>query len=122
MRWTKENYMVLIILPIILLMCFGVWSIKTDDSFVARIRSDVPEWDLTNVDLKNQIARVEGMSVEYVPNALLTPDSFDAHDDIRIGCPAEDVQFYTARYPFLCPTGNITPLHLQALTTPTAFF
>ena len=71
-------------LPLILFMAFGLISIASRPES-QRVDGVYGIYDLRRFDFENYIAETRGQ-LEYIPNALLTPDEFAAWDgDIQIG-------------------------------------
>ena len=84
------------VLPLIVLVMFLVWGIKprTDDIRTAVSADGI--WVLDDTELMQTAVRLTG-DVEYVPNALLTPQEFEGRTDIRIGQPGNEIQYATSR-------------------------
>lgn len=84
------------VLPLIVLVMFLVWGIKprTDDIRTAVSADGI--WVLEDTELMQTAVRLTG-DVEYVPNALLTPQEFEGRTDIRIGQPGNEIQYATSR-------------------------
>lgn len=53
-------------------------------------------WVLDDTEFMQTAVRLTG-DVEYVPNALLTPQEFEGRTDIRIGQPGNEIQYATSR-------------------------
>lgn len=85
----KERWTLAAVLPLIVLVMFLVWGIKprTDDIRTAVSADGI--WVLEDTELMQTAVRLTG-DVEYVPNALLTPQEFEGRTDIRIGQPGDN--------------------------------
>lgn len=92
----KERWTLAAVLPLIVLVMFLVWGIKprTDDIRTAVSADGI--WVLDDTELMQTAVRLTG-DVEYVPNALLTPQEFEGRTDIRIGQPGNEIQYATSR-------------------------
>lgn len=92
----KERWTLAAVLPLIVLVMFLVWGIKprTDDIRTAVSADGI--WVLDDTELMQTAVRLTG-DVEYVPNALLTPQEFEGRTDIRIGQPENEIQYATSR-------------------------
>lgn len=84
-------------LVIIVLLCFGIWYVKTDHSAQIELYSGTPEWDLRGVDMQSHYVRLRGGISDYVPGEFLTPEAFAASDAIQTGSPKDAAEAYTAR-------------------------
>ncbi|MDL2233088.1 histidine kinase [Ruminococcaceae bacterium OttesenSCG-928-L11] len=98
----KTNYLPLLMLPIIIVVCLGLWSIQVTP--LNHISSETATYDLRDIDFSESIANVN-RTVEYVPGVLLTPDEFTAREDIIVGTIPEDVTVATMRIRLLLPEG-----------------
>lgn len=101
----KENWMLFLILPLIILLMLAVWSARPRMDEVVRVEAQNGVWDLTGVDFSADTASLEGM-VEYVPEALLTPEEFAASDNIQFGHPHRQYQYCTTRITVKVPEGS----------------
>ncbi len=102
MNLKKMNYLPLIILPIILLVCFGLWQVKEMGTPVEAVDSETGTFDMRDIDFNNTLASVT-RTVEYVPGVLLTPEEFDIRDDIQVGRVPDGARPYTMRIRVLVP-------------------
>jgi hypothetical protein len=78
----KENLILFLLLPVVTAVCVLIWYSGTS-SFYDRvdyryIPSDNGNYDLSTLDFENTVIRING-NVEFIPNALLTPEAFAAH-------------------------------------------
>lgn len=90
----RERRVLWIVLPLILLVCLSLWYARTfyryDITSVVNIESQDGVWDLTDVDFTNTIVKLTG-DVAYLPDVILTPDEFAAHQgEATLGEPGEE--------------------------------
>ncbi len=90
----RERRVLWIVLPLILLVCLSLWYARTfyryDITTVVEVESQAGVWDLTNVDFTNTIVKLTG-DTTYLPNVILTPDEFAAHQaQATLGEPGEE--------------------------------
>ena len=90
----RERRVLWIVLPLILLVCLSLWYARTfyryDITTVVEVESQAGVWDLTNVDFTNAIVKLTG-DTTYLPNVILTPDEFAAHQaQATLGEPGEE--------------------------------
>lgn len=100
-----DNRILFIILPLIAVLMLALWSVKphVDEARVAVSADGV--WDLNGAGLGLAPIRLDG-DVEYVPNALLTPEEFAASADILVGQPVDGPQYATSRMRLRVPQGS----------------
>lgn len=104
-RTHLQNFIPLLTLPVMLAVCLALWMTMSNIRY-AEVESSTGVWDLRGFDFPNESARVVG-AVEYIPNALLTPEEFDARaDEIQIGYPQNAASFSTSRIRILLPEGS----------------
>ncbi|MDO4274640.1 MAG: 7TM diverse intracellular signaling domain-containing protein [Eubacteriales bacterium] len=105
----KEWWSLSLLLPCIFVLCFFVWQLKADTSAMITLHSDDPVWDLRSVEMQKHYVRLKGDKVEYVPQALLTPEEFDNNPKAQVVKTekAEETQYYTARFRILVPDGRV---------------
>ncbi len=101
----KINYLPLIILPIILLVSFAVWLSKVDPIPTVNVDFDNGFYDMRDIDFSSTYGGIR-KDVEYVLDALLTPEEFDQRDDILVGRVPDGERIYTARIKVLVPDGK----------------
>ncbi|MDL2258576.1 winged helix-turn-helix domain-containing protein [Eubacteriales bacterium OttesenSCG-928-K08] len=116
MQRKKENLTLFIILPLILVLCYWVWATRVDKSKEVIVYSDTQEWYLHEYDFDDIFVRARGDIAEYVPEALLTPEEFEAADYI-VGKPKNAAQYLTSRFRLYVPDGKV-----YALTTDSVDF
>ena len=100
----KQNAIFIAILLLTVLICgtLYLWSGDT----VAHIPSGDGTRDLLNADFSSGSFDLSG-PVEYIPNALLTPDEFEAGlDEALTGDPADFVSYSTGRLRVYVPIGT----------------
>lgn len=100
------NYAPLLALPLILAVCFLLLPLLSAEGYTDS-RSETGVWDLRDFDFENGYVRLLG-PVEYIPNALLTPEEFDARsDEAVLGHPQTDhpSTTVTSRSRVLLPDG-----------------
>lgn len=112
----KQKYILFIILPLILLICFWIWITRVDTEKEVIVLSDTPEWHLYGYDFDEIFVRAMGSTAEYVPDALLTPEEFEKADYI-VGKPKGAAEYLTARFRLFVPDGRV-----YALTTDSVDF
>lgn len=101
----KGNLPLFFILPLIVLLCFGIWVLRVDVTEQVTVDSDTPEWYLYDYDFDKVFVRARGNTVEYVPGALLTPEEFDSADYIT-GDPKNAADYLTTRIRLYVPDGR----------------
>ncbi|MFR4219407.1 MAG: histidine kinase, partial [[Clostridium] innocuum] len=82
-----------------------VWSVTPHADETRIITSKDGTWDLTHMDLMQEKVKLSG-TVEYVPNALLSPQDFSKRDDFQLGQPGDAVQYATSRMHIKVPQGS----------------
>ncbi len=102
MQQKNMNYLPLMILPIILLMCIGLWTLKSLPLVSGFVDSDSGVFDMRDHDFSEQKVWIS-RTVEYVDGELLTPDEFTGRDDIQIGRAPDGARPYTMRIRVLVP-------------------
>lgn len=107
MTTKNEKQILAVVLPLIVLLCFGIWYVRADPTAEIRVESDTPVWDLRHVDMREHYVRLRGGNAEFVPQAFLLPDEFDQRGDIQTGKPEKIAQYYTGRIRLLVPEGQI---------------
>ncbi|MCL2763944.1 MAG: 7TM-DISM domain-containing protein [Treponema sp.] len=108
MKEKFKNLFPLFILPIILVICAGLWVGLSSGRYENVQSDETGTWDLRYFDFNKTNARLTG-AVEFIPNVLLTPDEFTARENESIaGFPAEKADFSTSRIRLLVPEGNYT--------------
>jgi len=107
MKPKKEKWTPLIVLPFLLAVCLALWLPSNTGPYVS-IQSVGDAWDLRDFDFSDPeaIARLNG-PVAYIPNALLTPEEFEARGHEAVyGHPEENnIQYATSRMRILIPDG-----------------
>jgi len=91
----KDNRILIIILPLILLVCFSVWQLKTTMPMI-NVESKDGVWDVRGFDFGPTAAALIG-DIEYVPGELLTPEEFAASKHIVVGEIPEGTEYLTSR-------------------------
>lgn len=90
------------VLPVILAACFALWSVASRATYT-EVLSDTGVWDLRGLDFEHTSARIVG-AVEFIPNALLTPEEFEARaEEIQVGNPGAAAAYSTCRLRILLP-------------------
>jgi len=101
---TKQDTIFIIILLLILLACGTLWMWA--DETVRHVPSGDGTRDLRNADFSSGSYDLFG-PVEYIPNALLTPDEFEMmRDEILVGTQADSVLYSTIRLRLYVPVGH----------------
>ena len=101
----SEKRIFKLILPLIAVLMLLVWSVKPHADETRIITSKDGTWDLTHMDLMQEKVKLSG-TVEYVPNALLSPQDFSKRDDFQLGQPGDVVQYATSRMHIKVPQGS----------------
>jgi signal transduction histidine kinase len=92
----------LVALAIVLLACIGLWSGLAAERYTPT-GSDDGVWDLRGLDFSADTASLQG-PVEHIPNALLTPQEFAAHEgEATLGFALTENQYATSRIRILVP-------------------
>ena len=98
-----KKYIPLIALPVILAVCVILFTAMSHNKAFVEVRSDTGTWDLRAFDFEQVHARIIG-KVEFIPNALLTPEEFEAREDeIQLGFPEQVSDYATSRIRILLP-------------------
>lgn len=71
-----ERLVLYIIIPIIILLCIGLTYLLSLDKASVLVSSDDSTWDLSTSNVSKEEVQLTG-SVEYIPNALLTPNEYE---------------------------------------------
>ncbi|BAK45236.1 cell wall metabolism sensor histidine kinase WalK [Eggerthella sp. YY7918] len=120
MNEKRERRVLWIVLPLILLVCLSLWYARTfyryDITTVVEVESQAGVWDLTNVDFTNTIVKLTG-DTTYLPNAILTPDEFAAHQaQATLGEPGEEgAPCATSFMRVLLPDKRTYMLHVSSI-------
>lgn len=101
-----ETLLLCIALPLMLLFCTAIWIMQGHLPLNA-VRSDSGVWDLREIDLSQTNVRFSG-KVEYIPNALLTPEEFSAREaEVQVVDTYQHMAAYgTSRITLLVPPGT----------------
>ena len=105
----NANRIVFIILPLCVLFCIFLSQLKTVSMPSVTVDSQNGVWDLRGIDFSKTYAHLVGDS-EYVSNALLTPDEFDASSSIKTGALPDDVEYATFRMRLLLREDQLVAL------------
>ncbi len=101
----------LIVLPLVIACCFGLWYLRLhflyDTVDYQEISSQDGTWDLTDFDFQHGFVRLMG-AVEYIPDALLTPEEFDLRSgEAQVGRAEQPTETSTARLRIRVPDGGV---------------
>lgn len=98
----RRNRIMIILLLFALAACFTLWNnVSGVESTTVTGVDGV--WDLRGFDFESGNAKLGG-EVQYIPNALLTPEEFEAREDEAVaGYPEEAGQYATSRIRILLP-------------------
>lgn len=99
-RITK--YLPLVLLPIIILACFGLWSADQLTVKEAHVETDNAIFDAREIDFSENVVFFN-RCVEYIPDVMLTPEEFDKRDDIQVGKVPDGTLVSTMRIHILVP-------------------
>lgn len=91
--------------PLIALLCIGIWAIQASTPKIS-VKSETGVYDLRGFDFSNTRIELDRV-VEYIPGELLSPEEFDARQDIQIGRIPGDARVATMRQYILTPDDNI---------------
>ncbi|MDL2274194.1 sensor histidine kinase [Oscillospiraceae bacterium OttesenSCG-928-G22] len=111
MTGKRDNWVLIFLLPLIVVLCFWVWWTRIDITDEVVVYSETPEWYLYEYDFDEVFVRARGSIAEYVPNALLTPEEFERADYL-VGKPKNSADYLTSRFRLYVPAGKV-----YALTT-----
>lgn len=101
-------------LPIILAACLLLWGVTGAPSAI-EVESADGVWDLRDFDFARESAVLVGQ-VEYIPDALLTPEEFEARaGEARVGKPELAARYATSRITILLPDGVTFALARQSI-------
>lgn len=105
MKRKLEKNIPLVTLPVMLVVCLVLWALTVNTQYTD-FNSGDGIWDLRGFNFSSGSARVLG-AVEYIPDALLTPEEFEARSgEARLGRPQDNgVQYCTSRMRILVPEG-----------------
>ena len=95
---------ILIILLIIVVICFGIWYVKSDIPEL-QMNAEAGVCDLTETDLDKQYVRVAGQW-QTVSDEFLTPEEFERSENIVDGEPSADAEYFTTRIRLVVPGGK----------------
>lgn len=106
----KERWILAVVLPMIVILMLALWGIKPRLAEITTVTSVDGVWDLTDLALDQRVTRLTG-SVEYVPNALLTPQAFSENallkdNKILMGQPGNEIPYATSRMRIKAPKGS----------------
>lgn len=101
----KERWILVAVLPLIVLLMLAVWGVKPRTDEIMTVYSTDGIWDLSEVGLTQKAVRLTG-DVEYVPDALLSPQDFSERTDIHLGQPGSEIQYATSRMRLTVPQGS----------------
>lgn len=101
----RKSRMLFAVLPVIVLFCVGFWVLQRATPRV-HMESDNGVYDLTGVDLRHTMAELR-RTVEYIPGELLSPEEFDARDDILVGKIPDGTRVATMRARILVPEDTV---------------
>ena len=100
---TMRKAVYLIILPLIIIACGTLW--QGTHYLVESIVDEGGTKDLRDGSVENTAIDLFG-SVDFIPNALLTPEEFEARgQDIMVGFPEREAKYSTSRMRILLPDG-----------------
>ncbi|EEG72903.1 sensor histidine kinase [[Clostridium] hylemonae] len=101
----REKWILMAVLPFIAVLLLAVWSVKPRVDEVRTIDSKAGTWDLAAAGFEQSAVRLDG-DVEYVPDALLSPEEFSRRGDIQAGQPGDETQYATSRMRLIIPSGS----------------
>ncbi len=98
----KMNYLPLIILPMILFICFGLWFVNVDTIPTEHVDFNEGIYDMRQIDFSKTYGGIH-KDVEYIPGVLLSPEEFNQRDDTLFGNIPDGTRVCTARIRVLVP-------------------
>lgn len=96
MPYKNKKYLPLLLLPIIIILCFGLWSAEQSPLPWTRVESDTAVFDARDIDFSQYIVSFN-RCVEYVPDVMLTPEEFERHENIMVGKVPDETDVCTMR-------------------------
>lgn len=102
----KSNHWPLLFLPIILIVCFGLWAAEQSPLPWTSVESDKAVFDAREIDFDAHIVSFN-RSVEYIPDVMLTPEEFDGRADIQVGKVPDGTLVSTMRIRILVPDDRV---------------
>jgi len=110
----RQKHITIIILLFVLAACFTLWNNLPGVSCTSVYGVD-GVWDLRDFDFANGNVNLEG-EVQYIPNALLTPEEFaDREEEAQIGHPQEAGQYATSRMRILVPNDGYYTFSMRSI-------
>ena len=101
----KEILILAAVLPLIVVLMLVVWGVKPRTDETITVTSTDGVWELSEIGFAQKVVRLTG-AVEYVPDALLTPEAFSERADICLGQPGSETQYATSRMRLKVPQNN----------------
>lgn len=102
---SQRRRMLLAVLPLIVLLCASIWILQIATPLVS-VYPEEAVYDLRGFDFDHALAELT-RTVKYIPGELLTPEEFDARDDIQVGKIPDDGRVVTMRTRLLLPEGRL---------------
>lgn len=102
----KTNYLPLLLLPIIFVLCFAVWGSHRQGLPWIKVESDTAVFDARQIDFNQNIISFN-RCVEYIPDVMLTPEEFEGRDDIIVGEVPDGTMVSTMRQRILVPDDRV---------------
>lgn len=111
---SRKNLIPFITLPLMLAACIALLLLAGNSQF-ERTEGHGATWDLSDFSFESSSALLVG-EVEYIPDALLTPEEFDARaNEALIGDPGDELSFCTSRQFITVPDGHVYRLIIQSV-------
>jgi len=102
-RANTTYHILAVVLPIVLLVCLGLYHLQSRAQTGAAVDSRNGFWDLSTLDLGSESAQLTGM-VDVIPGALLTPEEFTQRQEDAIFLDTSfSEQYGTSRILLLMP-------------------
>lgn len=106
MHHKKASWLPVLLIPLVIIIVFSVWSSTAPLVSWAQAESDDATFDMRGFDFDNELVSLSRI-VEYVPDVFLTPEEFDARDDIQLGTVPYEARVCTMRIRILVPEGRM---------------
>lgn len=102
----KTNHLPLLLLPVIIAICFTLWSAEQSPLPWTKVESDTAVFDARHIDFTQNIISFN-RCVEYVDGVMLTPEEFSLRDDTQVGRVPDESEVCTMRIKILVPDDRV---------------
>ncbi len=115
LRGKRTEWLLLfLVLPLVFLMFFGVWYLRSGQMHETVQTSSNSVWDLRKIDVERSVMTAAGDNAQFIPNKHILPQDFDKFDFVT-DIPSYYSQYYTMRQYFLCEPGEIYGITMQSI-------